>query len=223
MAKERFFEEGDLEARIARLEEQMGALGGDSTLRNLPYGTLKQAASSLDLRSMGNPLGGAYPAATLNGSISLTAFSLTANNLHAVPFYLPSPRTASRIGTYITINVSGNAHLGIYEDKGEDLLYPGKLKLDAGVVSHATTGVKGIDIKIGLPRGLYWLVILPSGSPQVRAIAIASAWTPLGCNESGTEYSIYRVAQAYGSLPSLFPAGAVEEAQNPPFIFLKFS
>lgn len=220
------FEGEDLTTRVEQLEEAMAVLRGDSKLRELPYGTLKDAKSHFALRSIGGTLGGAYPAGLLHQRLSLSFGSFPANYLYAVPFYLPgAPNNVVKIGIHVTGASAGtNFRLGIYADKGEKMLYPHKLLLDAGAVSAATTGTKSVEVRQGLPRGLVWVALLAShAAPTIRRI-VDYMWAVLGYSEAGTAgYCHYRVAQAYGALPDPYPAGATELSGAMPYIFLKFS
>lgn len=218
------FEGEDLETRMQQVEDALALLRGDSRLANLPYGTLKQAASTLSVRSVGGS-GGAYPAGVVNIGTPLTAKVYSANYLYAVPFYLPGvPNVVTKIGIKVTTLGAGNARLGIYDDKGEAKLYPGNLLLDAGGIGTGSTGVKGITVRHGLPRGLKWAVVVLSGTPVLAAIAgTAGIWCPLGRDEGGTNmYTTLRVAFSYAALPDLFPTGGRERPEEMPYIFLKF-
>lgn len=215
----------DLETRVQQLEEAVGALSPDATLRNLPYGTLKEAKSVFALRSVGGASGGAYPAGNLQVDILPGNHSVPANYLIAVPFYLPgAPNTVTKIGIRVTTGGAGSFRLGIYADKGEARLYPGKLLLDAGIVSAASAGVKSVTMRLGLPRGLVWAAIVgDSAAPVILGYAADSkAWSLLGRSELGTAgYTHYRVSQAYGALPDPCP-GVSESYLTFPHIFLKF-
>lgn len=219
------FEGEDLETRVQQLEEAIATLRGDSRLANLPYGTLKQAASMLSIRSVGGALGGAYPAGILNMDVTPAGTThLTDDRVYAAPFYLSSvPNLVTKIGLKVTSGSAGNIRLGIYADKGEAKLYPHKLLLDAGTIDTVSTGVKSITVRQELPRGLVWIAMLQTGTGGIAHFQPGSyVWTPLGWNEDGTtQYAVYYVAQAYGALPDPYPAGGTEWDYLP-YIFLKF-
>jgi len=220
----KYFTGEDLEARIRKLEEDMATLKGDSSLANLPYGTLKEAASLLSLRSIGGT-GGCYPAGVLNLNLEPTAVSPGQNLLHAVPFYLPGvPNTVTKLGVKITTGAAGNLRLGIYDNKGEDRLYPGKLILDAGSVDTSSTGVKTVTIRQDLPRGLKWAAVLYSGGIAMSGFTSAAAtWALLGYSEDpSNRYTAIRVAYSYAALPNPYPAGGTEYCHLMPYVFLKF-
>jgi len=205
--KEDYFNDSDLEARIAHLEEQLGLLAGDPTLRNLPYGGLKEAASIFAKRCIGGA-GGAYVAGVLDSDFTEGAGAITANYISAIPIYIPAPCEVASIGISVTTLSAGSVRLGIYEDKGEDLLYPGKLVIDAGTVNVGTTGNKSVAVKQGLSRGLKWLALVGNSTPEIRRIQ-AGGWAALGFDETGvTPYHYYRPAFTYAALPNPFPASA---------------
>ena len=218
------FKGEDLEARMTQLEEALALLRGDSTLRNLPYGTLKETKSHLALRSVGGALGGAYPAGVPFLQVPMSTAGIAANHLYAIPFFMPgTPNTISKIGISVT-SAAGSVRLGIYEDKGEPMLYPHKLLLDAGAVV-ASSGVRSIAVEQGFPRGLVWVALIASATPTLRVIHVtAASWALLGASELGDSfYSHYKVSQAFGALPNPFPAGATEQYGRIPYVFLKFS
>lgn len=220
------FKSRDLETRVRLLEEEMALLKGDPRFAESPYGAPKEAKSVLSLRSVGGANGGAYPAGLFHLDLypSVSAASV-ANVLMAIPFYLPDvPNLVTKMGIRVATGATGNIRLGIYGDKGEAMLYPGRLLLDAGAVSTATAGVKSLTVRQNLPRGLVWVALLASSStPEIRYFTTSTqTWALLGFSESGAyRYTHYRVSQAFGSLPNPFPAGATEDGMLP-FVWLKF-
>lgn len=215
----------DLETRMQQLEDEVAVLRGDSTLRNLPYGTLKEAKSAFTIRTRGAPTYGAYPAGGLSLDTALGASSFSANYLRAYPFYMPGvPNTIVKIGIYVTAGVVGNVRVGVYADKGEGILYPGKLVLTADAFDVTDVGAKGFTMKLSLPRGLYWVVMLGSVAPTLRAYAYgAGCWAIFGLNEAGTARgNRLEVYFAYAAFPDYFPAGASVNSGVVPYIFLKF-
>jgi hypothetical protein len=83
------------------------------------------------------------------------------NNLYAIPFMLTETKTATSLSVNVVgTTASGVARLGIYSN-GATEDYPNALLLDAGTISHATTGVKTVTISQALTGGtLYWLVVV---------------------------------------------------------------
>lgn len=214
----------DLETRVQQLEEAMAVIKGDSRLADLPYGTLKQAASMLSLRSIGGT-GGAYPASGANLGTPLTTKVYSSNNLYAVPFYMPGvPNTIVKIGIRVTAASGSLARLGIYKDKGEAKFYPHKLLVDLGTVDISGTGVKTITMRREMPRGLAWLAFVMNGSPTLSALlGTSGVWCPLGRTEDGASIYTYILKSfSYAALPDPFPAGGTERSEEVPYIFLKF-
>lgn len=212
------FQGEDLETRVRQLEEKIASLRGDSSLRNLPYGTLKEARSIFTVRTSG----GVYPVGLLCQNVALGTVAPGASSLKAIPFWLPGvPNLITKIGLNVTIASAGNIRLGIYTDKGEPTLYPYKLLIDAGVVNVGATGVKSITVKQSLPRGLYWLAMIGDSTPTLAAFA-SYGWTPLGYSEAGVANTYLVKVEAYGALPNLFPAGATAATAALPYVFLVF-
>lgn len=214
----RYFEGEDIETRVRQLEEEIVSLRGDATLRNLPYGTLKEAKSIFTVRTDG----GVYPVGMLCQNVALGTVAPGANSLKALPFWLPGiPNTITKIGLNVTIASAGYIRLGIYTDKGEPGLYPYKLLIDAGATNVGATGVKSRTIRQSLPRGLYWLAMIGDSTPTLAAFA-SYGWVPLGYSEAGVANTYLAKAETYGALPDPFPAGATAATAALPYVFLVF-
>lgn len=221
-----YFEGEDLEVRVRQLEEGLASLRATAALERLPLGGLRDTKSHLGLRSIGGDYGGAYPAGMLQTTVAPSTDNLTADYLFAIPFYLPgTPNTVTKIGIRVTTGAESDIRLGLYADKGEARLFPGKLLLDAGEVDVSATGVKSLTVNFGLPRGLIWVAIL-GDAPEAHIAAFAAgapAWALLGYSEDGTaRYTKFAVSQAYSALPDPFPATADENSGRVPYVFLKF-
>jgi hypothetical protein len=153
-----------------------------------------------------------------------TTLTLSANFLHAVPFFTPVARTATRLAIQVTTAVAGQARLGVYQDDGS--VYPGSLIRDAGVVDTGTTGFREITaLTISLLANvLYWLVITTSANPHISASSAGTLWQILGLGPdlnapSGNSWS---VAFPFGPLPATFPTGASISTTALPRIALFF-
>lgn len=213
------FEGEDLETRVRQLEEEIVSLRSDSSLRNLPYGTLKEAKSIFTVRTDG----GVYPVGMLCQNVALGTVAPGANSLKAIPFWLPGvPNLITKIGLKVTTLSAGAIRLGIYADKGEPTLYPHRLVLDAGTVNVGATGVKSGTLRQSLPRGLYWLAMIGNSTPTISAFA-SYGWVPLGYSEAGVANTYLAKAETYGALPNPFPAGATAATAALPYVFLVFS
>lgn len=135
---------------------------------------------------------------------ALTTGALTANRLYAIPVPFVEKSLLDQIAINVTATGTGNARLGVYED---DNGYPGKLLLDAGEVSIASTGVRAATIAHVLAPGRKWLVVVSSGAPTVRSFAVASLINQLGYGSAlGTAGILgFYVAFTYAALPAAFP------------------
>jgi len=98
------------------------------------------------------------------------------------------------------------ARVGIYRDNGD--FYPGELIQDFGDFDVSTSGGKYATIDLTLDRGLYWIAYNNNDGSAAyriyRALLVPRLSTP-----GAIEYPrhAYEVTQAYGALPSTFPAG----------------
>lgn len=162
-------------------------------------------------------------AAGVRAATAATTLALVANNLRAIPFFVPKRIVLDRIAINVTTLVAGQARLGIYNDNGS--VYPGTLVLDAGTVDTGTTGVKPLTIDLTLEQGLYWLVITSNAASTVRAIAVASLTAVLGLDSGlGTAWGVaYNVSFTYGALPGTFSGSAAVSTGIQPGIFVRLS
>jgi hypothetical protein len=153
-----------------------------------------------------------------------TTLTLSANFLHAVPFFTPVARTATRMAIQVTTAVAGQARLGVYQDDGS--VYPGSLIHDAGVVATGTTGFREITaLTISLLANvLYWLVITTNANPGISASSAGTLWQILGLGPALNSPSgnSWRVAFTFGPLPATFPTGASISTTALPRIALFF-
>lgn len=155
-----------------------------------------------------------------HGATALTTLVVTANILYAVPIYIPAPKVYTNIAIEVTATHASNARLGIYRDSAGA---PGALLVDAGQVSVNTTLGRGIGIAVWVDEpGWYWLAVLFSGTPTVRALNRAGGAMFLGFAAAGdtNPNMAVSVAQAFGALPDPFTGGSALLAGNSPRILI---
>ena len=138
---------------------------------------------------------------------------ITADTLYASPLWIPRAITADRLAIQVsTAGASGKAaRLGIYNDGTN--LYPGTLLLDAGTVAVDSTGVKAITISQALTKGLYWVVVVSNGAPEIRGQR--AIFSPIGfITTPSLEFSdpcaLWQVAFTYAALPDPFTASGTK-------------
>lgn len=152
---------------------------------------------------------------TFPGGGASGTLALTAGQLYGIPFYNAQARTVTKIAIHVTtLGSAASARLGVYQDNGS--LYPGTRVADCGVVSMAATGLKeitGLDISLAA-NTLYWLALVCNVGATVAALTAGNGWLLLGYSTAlnVVGYGFYRVAFAYGALPTPFTAGGA--AQN---------
>jgi len=130
--------------------------------------------------------------------------------------------TVDRIAVEIkTAAVDKSARLGIYRNGTN--MYPGALVLDCGTINCGTTGVKEIVIDQQLSKGLYWLVIVSDGAPQIEQALVVSKFLGIIGNNYSSYYVGWDVSQAYGALPDPFTIGGslVQNVTRVPYIVLR--
>jgi hypothetical protein len=156
--------------------------------------------------------------AGINAADMATA-AVAANALDMLPFYVPVAQTFDRIAINVTTAAAGNARLGVFADDGT--VYPSSLIVDAGEVDTGATGIRWLSISLSLIPGLYWLARIHNATPTLRSL-FHYAMIPLGSTDLGTAMITgYRVTQAYGTLPAVFPTGAAFITSGRPAVFLR--
>lgn len=138
-------------------------------------------------------------------SSTTSPFGLAANESYQIG---SSP--TSQVFTKIQLNyasAAGNVRLGIYADAGSS--GPGALILDAGSVGISTgwTVISGLSLAL-TPGTYYWLALLQDNSTATISYTGAVSNNPNGFSGGADCY----VSQAYGPLPSTFPAGCTSDA-----------
>jgi hypothetical protein len=157
---------GDAVATAANATAARAALGGTTVGGNVFTAADEAAALSALGASPALPpmVNGRYY--TMPGTIQGTStVNITANRLYAMPMYIPSAVTVTRIGVKVETGATGGARLGIY--RGNVALTVAPLVLDAGTVDTSTTGDKEIVISQLLEAGWYWLVMVGDGAPGI--------------------------------------------------------
>lgn len=142
--------------------------------------------------------------------------TFAADFLRASPFYFPQRCRLDQIG--VRIQVAGGAgakiRIGVYDDTGN--LYPRNLLVDAGEIDATIVGTDVLNTTVYCNPGvIYWLVT--NNNDGTIQIFIPENIRSLCLIEDTdvTGYIGYRVAQAYGALPTAFPAGAAKHYEAP--------
>lgn len=128
------------------------------------------------------------------GGTATQTLLLAANRIYFVPLIIPWDRTFTSIGISIPGGgsvVGSSVRLALYlldPIKGG----PGAVAIDAGTVTTATTGFRGIAINQALARGVYFAALWTSAAISIRGFintfSLAScgfslsAGTPAQCN-----------------------------------------
>ena len=157
---------------------------------------------------------GVYHFPFLNANYAAQAAALTANRLLAMPFLVARDLSIDRTCIQVTVADAGTTmRLGLYN--AGDNLYPGALNEDYGTVSTAGVAVVAITHSPAksLTKGLYWLVGICDGTPEIRRIT--TSLSLLGCTNAaiGVQYFSWRIDDPaapawHTALPDPFPAAA---------------
>jgi hypothetical protein len=173
-----------------------------------------------------NPIGFAGSSSTVN--------NWTANNLYAVPFYVPNTITTVYLYIYASVlnGASGGIRVGIYNNSSSDD-YPNARVVDAGLIPTDTTngsvGNNLVSVSTSLTGGnLYWLVAVRQGAsnPTIAQInapnssysVLPSAVSPSWLTSQNTGWLMTGVS---GALPTTFSATKTL-ALNTPLVGIGF-
>lgn len=158
-----------------------------------------------------------YPPANMIIAPS-SSLTLTANQLWALPFYVDTTQTYTRIGVRVNGADAGKAiRLGIYSDSSG---VPGALVLDAGTVSTTSTGLQEITISQSLTPGWYWLAFVAntstatilSGTGSTGSIPMMGVTDPTSYVNNYAAYKTFSYAalpNPFGSLTGYIATGTV--------------
>lgn len=165
-----------------------------------------------------------YYTMSASGCTAPTTLALTANRLYAMPFLVSGSHTFIRIAIMVSTLSAGNARMGIYTNTTNDV-YPNALVAgtDVGEVATGTTGLKENVISWSpTTPGLYWLCVVASATPTVRAIAVGDAVPILGLSAdfAVAHGNAWYVAYTYAALPATYPGGGTVNTASMPVVAL---
>lgn len=171
-----------------------------------------------------------YVAGATNGT-ALTAITLTANRIYAIPFLAPRRGSVmDQLSVYVTTGVAATSvRFGLYNNTSESGLMPNALVYDAGTFTSTTTNqsrdATGLAVSLE-PSALYWAVVVSNGAIGVRGIAAGAAGFILGftaTNVSAVTTGLY-ANLTFGALPATFPtAGLTASTVSHPSAFFRLS
>jgi len=140
------------------------------------------------------------------GNVHSGGVGLSANQLRAVPVYIPKNCVLSGIAIEVTQTGAGTlARLGIY-----DIIdgVPTNLIVDAGTVAVNSTGTKEASITQPIKAGLYAFCVVANGGFTISGIdtgdGIQVMYTMGKPNLTGNGDKDWWVSHTFGALPSTF-------------------
>jgi hypothetical protein len=170
-------------------------------------------------------IAGLAAAANLTGNITVVA-----GTSYALPYYTGHGGTIDSVQWRIATNQTGNAHVGIYANISNNILYPGSLLYSTADISTNTQGFLGpTGLTWSLPAGtLVWVVFQASSPPGMMAIPASAQWPILGNSTDPTNYPYPGTAWfgtgTYAAFPTTWQTDAVPNLMaNIPAIFLRYS
>lgn len=158
------------------------------------------------------------------GATPITNIAVVANTLYAFPVFMPRRKGVQRLIAHVDTAGAGGTllRLGLYED---DNGQPGRLIVDGGTVSCASTGQKVLTVNSVVGRGWYWAVLCSDGAPQVRGYSVAS-YCGIGFIDDGTYLRISHLTRAFtfAALPASESAQTYTLASaNFPAVWVSFN
>jgi len=185
--------------------------------------TFGGGGSSVITGNVKRPLTGYYYSTYNYDTLNSSNVGCLVNNLYAIPFMITETKTATSLSVNVIGTAAGGvARLGIYASSAtED--YPNALLLDAGTISHATTGLKTVTISQTLTGGtLYWLVVVSTtGLLQTFGGSYYNA-TPFMPQDPNVGYVLKSWKQSgVSTLPATFTATKSNQ-YDAPLIFVGF-
>jgi hypothetical protein len=119
-----------------------------------------------------------------------TTLTLTANRIYWIPFIVWSPVSITGIAINVIAPAIGTIYVGIYSST--TTYAPGTLITSVGFNS-STTGIKSATVSLTLQPGVYWVALVSTANPTLRAIALAATYSlalpSLGANNTVSWYT----------------------------------
>ncbi len=151
--------------------------------------------------------------------------------LYAVPLITPRGGTLDRIAYEITTagGAGGVGRQGIYQATSATNPYPSALIVDGGEHVVTSTGLKITTISVSPePDILYWAVVLfGTNAPTVGVLFESQmTWSPIGLDPAVSTVQsagMFTRTQAYGALPSTFPATPTTYSSQPIRMAMRYS
>lgn len=133
--------------------------------------------------------------------VSVSAQPLVVNRDEFAPWRIYSPIKIDQLLSEVTVTGGTNFRMGLYA--ANEKWQPGKLLIDSGNLSSASTGVKTYTTAVILPPGRYLSVINSDGSPTFRVYMgvmeshpVISSLGPVAILNAGGD------ARTYGAFPN---------------------
>jgi len=150
-------------------------------------------------------------------SANLGTVAATINSLRGYPVTIQNTVTIDKLGVYVSTGTSGKIRALIYDSSPTSGM-PNNLIADSGELTITAPGVyEGLSVaSVIIPPGLYHFCILTDTANTLRATGTQTQEVSYGVvSGSATVHgTTVIVAQAYGSAPNPFTAGAAISASS---------
>ncbi len=159
-----------------------------------------------------------------NNIYALTTQAMVTRRLYFIPFITPRELTLTAFRISVTNQSNGNAGVGVYSNikiaNGNDNPY--ELLTSVTLPTGGGNGNKDIASNfVFQPNTLYWVGVMCSSAPTLRAVNIYSIASSLGrvvSSNAGVSH-LYKDYAAFG-LPALGPTDLISGTSNIPAIYL---
>jgi hypothetical protein len=159
-----------------------------------------------------------------NNIYALATQAMVTRRLYVIPFVTPRELTLTNFRISVTGQSAGNAAIGVYNNikiaNGNDNPY--QLLTSVTMSTGAPNGNKdSASSFVFQPNTLYWVAIMCSSAPTLRAVNIYSVASSLGrvpSSNTGVSH-LYKDYGTFG-LPALGPTDLLSGTTNIPAIYL---
>lgn len=159
-----------------------------------------------------------------NDSYALTTLAMVTRRLYFIPFITPRELTLTAFRISVTSQSDGNAAVGVYSNikiaNGNDNPYEllTSVTLPTGGSNDNKNAASNFIFE---PNTLYWVGIMCSSAPTLRAVHIYSIASSLGrvVSNNASVSHLYKNYTTFG-LPAIGPTDLVSGTSNIPAIYL---
>jgi hypothetical protein len=103
-----------------------------------------------------------------------TTLALTASRIYWIPFIVWSSVSITGIAINVTTAATGTVYVGIYNSNSR---YQPYSLLTSTSFNSGTTGLKSATLSLTLLPNVYWMALVSTAAPTIRAVALAASFS----------------------------------------------